>query len=72
MIKNDPYFYKGKIVLGSIRVLLNSVDEISRLYNLFNIPYITFQAGVDKSVDTFAALDLEELSPSNDKTTIYC
>ena len=45
---------------------------MSELYEQLKTPYITFQAGVDKLVDSFAGLDLEEVSPSPDKTTIFC
>lgn len=56
---------------GSVRTVLNAMDEVSELYTLMKTPYITFQAGTEKLVDTFAGLDLEEISPSPDKTTIF-
>jgi len=39
-------------------VVLNAMDEVSMLYSKFTLPYILFQAGVDKLVDLFAPLDL--------------
>ena len=72
IIKNDPLFYLGPVVPRSARTVLNAMDEVSHMYDQLTVPYITFQAGLDKLVDTFAALDLEEQSPSKDKTTVYC
>ena len=71
-IPDSPYYYSGKAVPRTLRSLLLTQDELSQRYSELSIPYITFQAGVDKQVDTFAALDLEEQSPSPDKTTVYC
>ncbi len=71
-INNDPYFYKDGLVPGSVRTILNAMDEVSQLFKDFKIPYIMFQAGVDKMVDPFAPLDLEESCQSVDKTTVYC
>jgi len=34
------------------------MDEVSTQYKEFNVPYILFQAGVEKLVDPFAPLDL--------------
>ena len=39
-------------------------------YSNFMTPYLMIQSGSDKLVDPFAALDLEKLSPSRDKTTV--
>ena len=41
-------------------------------YKNLNVPYILFQAGVEKMVDPFAPLDLEDDCKTQDKTTIYC
>lgn len=41
-------------------------------FDKFSSPYIVFQPGVEKYIDVFASLDLEEASPSKDKTTVYC
>lgn len=71
-VLDDPYYYKDKIVFGSIRAVLAGIEEVSQMFHLFDCPYIIFQAGVDKSVDLFAGLDLEEMSPSKDKKTVYC
>ena len=71
-IKNDPYYYNDGLVPGSVRTILNSMDEISQQFKELKTPYIIFQAGVDKMVDPFAPLDLEESCQSPDKTTIYC
>ena len=71
-IEDDPLFYTGQNVAGSVRTVLNAMEEISQQYSQLSHPYITFQAGVDKFVDTFAGLDLEKESPSPDKTTVYC
>ena len=35
-----------------------------------HLPYLVVQSGSDKIVDPFACLDLEEVSPSKDKTTV--
>lgn len=50
---------------------MDAMDEISNEYHLLKSPYICFQGGTDKFVDPFAPLDLEEQSPSTDKTTLY-
>lgn len=71
-ILNDPYIYKDGVVPGSVRSVLNAMDEVSQLFPKLAVPYIIFQSGVEKMVDPFAALDLEEESPSTDKTTVYC
>lgn len=55
-----------------MRTVLNAMDEVSQLFKDFSSPYILFQAGVDKMVDPFAPLDLEEICQSKDKTTVYC
>ena len=41
-----------------------------RQYSNFTTPYLLIQSGNDKLVDPFACLDLEHLSPSQDKTTV--
>lgn len=50
---------------------MKALDGISTEYHLLKSPYICFQGGTDKSTDPFAPLDLEEQSPSPDKTTLY-
>lgn len=57
-IMADPYVYNDGLVPGSVRTILNAMDEVSQLYKDFSTPYILFQAGVDKLVDPFAPLDL--------------
>ena len=60
------------MVPGSVRNVLNGINEVSSSFELFKTPYIVFEGLVDKIVDLFAPLDLEELSASEDKTTVYC
>ena len=57
-IMADPYVYNDGLVPGSVRTILNALDEVSQLYKEFSTPYILFQAGIDKLVDPFAPLDL--------------
>ena len=57
-IKADPHIFRGTIVPGSVRTILNAMDEVSEQYKEFKTPYILFQAGVEKMVDPFAPLDL--------------
>jgi esterase/lipase len=71
-IEADPYVYNDGAVPGSIRTVLNAMDEVSEQFKQLTVPYIIFQSGVEKMVDPFAALDLEEMSQTKDKTTIYC
>jgi alpha-beta hydrolase superfamily lysophospholipase len=71
-IEKDPYVYNDGAVPGSIRTILNAMDEVSLLYKQLNTPYILFQAGVEKLVDPFAPLDLEDECQVKDKTTLYC
>ena len=69
--KANPHLYNDKHVPGSVRVALNAMEEVEKSYHEFKTSYILFQAGVDKSVDLFAPLDLEKQCQSKDKTTIY-
>lgn len=48
------------------------MEELEKKYEKFNHPFILIQSGVDKMVDPFLALDLEEQCSSKDKTVIYC
>lgn len=45
-IEKDPNVYNDGAVPGSIRVILNAMDEVAEKYKEFNVPYILFQAGV--------------------------
>jgi len=47
------------------------MNETSTRFSEFEVPYILFQGGVDKTVDLFAPLDLEKQCQSTDKTTVY-
>ena len=60
------------MVPQSVRTIFEAFDSICTQYHLLTTPYILFQGGVDKMIDPFAPLDLEELSPGKDKTTLYC
>lgn len=68
----DPLNYNDGTVPHTGIAVYNGMKEISAEYHLLNTPYILFQGGTDKLVDPFAPLDLEEASPSRDKTTLYC
>jgi hypothetical protein len=67
----DPLIYNDGIIPHSGIAVLNGMKEVSTEYHLLITPYILFQGGTDKAVDPFAALDLEDVSPSKDKTTLY-
>lgn len=71
LVLANPYNYNGRNIPGTIRVVLNAMEEIEQCYHLFDTPYILFQSGVDKLVDPFAAIDLERACKVKDKTTIY-
>ncbi len=71
-IRGDKRNYTGKVIPGSIRTVLNAMDEISEEYHKLKTPYILFQSGSDKLVDVFAPLDLEKKCMTDDKITIYC
>lgn len=58
LIRNDPYYYKSGLVPASISAVLNAMEEVSKEYSSFTLPFIIFQGGHDKSVDLFAPLDL--------------
>lgn len=58
-IEADPHVYNDGAVPGSIRTILNAMDDVSERYTQMSIPYIVFQAGVEKMVDPFGPLDLE-------------
>ena len=55
----------------SISSVLESLEEVSKLYGALSAPYLLMQSGVDKSIDLFAPIDLEKESPSKDKLTFY-
>lgn len=57
-IRADERNYTGKVVPGSVRTVLNAMDEISKEFAQLKTPYILIQAGADKMVDVFAPLDL--------------
>lgn len=67
----DPYVYKGKVIPGSIRALLEGMEEIENEWNQFSLPFLLIQSGVDKIIDPFLGIDFEKESPSLDKTVIY-
>lgn len=58
LIKNDPYYYKSGLVPASISAVLNAMEQVSKQYSSFNLPFLVFQGGYDKLVDLFAPLDL--------------
>jgi hypothetical protein len=59
-IKADERNYTGKVIPGTIRTVLNAMEEISIEYSKLKTPYILIQSGSDKLVDVFAPLDLEK------------
>ena len=71
MVKANLLNYNGRHIPGTIRTVLNAMEQIENEYHLFETPYILFQAGIDKMVDPFAPLDLEKACKAKDKTTIY-
>lgn len=50
--------------------ILFAMNKTKRMYSKLMSPYLVVQSGTDKLVDPFACLDLERLSPSQDKTTV--
>lgn len=72
LITGDECNYTDKVVPGSIRVVLNAMGVVENEYSKLETPYLLFQSGVDKLVDPFAPLDLENECKTADKTTIYC
>lgn len=70
-ILQDPYGYTGKVVPGSIKVILDLMEEIEGEWDKFNSPFILIQSGVDKLVDPFLGIDFEKVCKSKDKTVIY-
>lgn len=71
-IKGEPRNYLGRLIPGSVRNILNAIEEIESQYASLTTPYLLIQSGVDKMVDLFAPLDLELQANVQDKTTIYC
>lgn len=45
---------------ATVRTTLLIGDELSQQFGLFTSPFILIQSGIDKSIDQFAAVDLEE------------
>jgi acylglycerol lipase len=64
--------YNDGAIPHSGNAIFEGINSISTQYHLLTTPYILFQGGVDKMIDPFAPLDLEETSPGKDKTTLYC
>jgi acylglycerol lipase len=58
--------------MGTIATGHHAMLQLEPTFSEFTAPYILFQGGVDKIVDVFGPLDLEEKCKSKDKTTIYC
>jgi hypothetical protein len=54
----DERNYTGKVVPGSVRTVLNAMDEVSEEFSKLKTPYLLFQSGSEKLVDVFAPLDL--------------
>lgn len=48
------------------------MEETSKEWAEFKLPYLMIQSGVDKLVDPFLAVDFEKECKSTDKTVIYC
>ena len=71
-INNDPYIYKDKVIPGSIKVVLDTMEEIEKEWEKFTLPYILVQSGVDKMIDPFVGIDFEKGCSSKDGTIIYC
>ena len=70
-ILQDPYSYNGKVVPGSVKMVLDFMEEIEREWHKFSSPFILIQSGVDKLVDPFLGIDFEKACKSKDKTVIY-
>lgn len=71
LMMEDPYVYKGKVIPGSIRALLEGMEEIETEWAKFTLPFLLIQSGTDKMVDPFLGIDFEKESPSKDKTVVY-
>ena len=71
-INADPNIYKDKVIPGSVKVVLETMEEIEKEWSKFGLPYILIQSGVDKMVDPFAGIDFEKTCVSKDGTVIYC
>ena len=57
---------------GSVKAVLDAMEETEVRWKDFKTPYVLIQSGCDKLVDPFQAIDFEEASSSADKTVIYC
>lgn len=67
----DKLNYNDGIVPHTATAVINAMDELSSALSKIIVPFIIFQGTDDKLVDLFGPLDLEEQSPSKDKTTVY-
>ena len=70
-IMQDPYLYKDKIVPGTMKVVLDLMEEIEDEWDMFTSPFILIQSGMDKVVDPFLGIDFEKTCKSKDKTVLY-
>lgn len=68
--KNDPYLYHGRLWVKTVQQILFAMGKTKKMYKQLTTPYLLVQSGCDKLVDPFACLDLEQQSPSKDKTTV--
>jgi alpha-beta hydrolase superfamily lysophospholipase len=68
--RTDPYLYHGRLYAKTVQEMLLAMAHTRKQYSKFSTPYLVIQSGKDKLVDPFACLDLEELSPALDKTTV--
>ena len=57
--EDDPLNYTGKIIPGSVRAVLNFIDECETMFAQLSTPYLMFMGGVEKVVDPFLAVDLD-------------
>jgi len=62
--------YKGKIIPGTIRTLINLMEKCETIFEKFGLPFLCIQAGKDKLVDPSLAEELKARSPSTDKEVL--
>lgn len=59
------------MIPGTVKAILDFMEEIEGEWDKFTLPFILIQSGVDKFVDPFQAIDFEKQCKSTDKTVIY-
>jgi acylglycerol lipase len=68
---NDPYTYTDGTRLGTIKSVIQGMDNIDKTFSNYTVPFIVFVGGKDTIIDISASFELIEHSKSQDKRLWY-